>query len=143
MKTPEGRLEILRRAADVFFHFTQKTDRRPPWAAPFIVRILAPNSTVPCREKFIERVVEPNRQSIDRLITAYCPGLPEEDVVILNLNLFATSMFHYELTYNLKKPLPFDAKITPSHFYEKVKNLMVKGAWLLLEQTRKECLADR
>ncbi|MDO5580073.1 MAG: TetR family transcriptional regulator [Planctomycetia bacterium] len=137
LKTPKGRREILRRAVDVFFHFINESDQRPGWAVGFMIRVLNPAYPSSCRKKFIERVAEPNRKSVNHLVLTLCPDLSPEEAEILNLNLFATPLFHYEMTYNPQKPVPFETKIPPSQFYIMVKESIVRNAWLVLEHVRK------
>ncbi len=135
-KTAQGRHEILRQAYDILLFFMNNNAKYPEWAFAYISRIMTSSTPPACKEKFIERVIVPNRRSFVKMLNIYCPSLSFLETTALYVNLFAGPLYHYAGTFDLQRPLPFLSNITPRQFYDTLRENLLNIAWLTLEHKR-------
>ena len=144
--TADGRLKILRNVFSFLFRFYiyDPPKNRPIaaggtktlWRFWLLHTVLSSRSeNNPYKKKLVERVMEPNRRSFERLIRTLCPNLAIEEVYVYSAQFFLAPLLHYSIV-DLTKPLPFDQARSPLSFLDQAYETLAYSVWLVLENRR-------
>ena len=133
--SPEGRKEIIIRMYDIMLKAPSFDEKKELWPSKLVHRILTSPVNSPLKKKLCDRIAEPNRLSVNRILKQLCPRMSEDEIHVFNSQFFV--MPHIMLsTADPSFPPPFSIGCSQQVFFQKSRQFLIDTCSITLELCR-------